>query len=85
MGSGQLDENKRKVFKYKGKSYWPLYSLLYVLDTVEVVPLGSWDGPTNQEKQGSLLRPGYVKTIKRRKYVYVQRTQFIQRGSPLDV
>jgi hypothetical protein len=81
----QLPASKRKVFKFKGKSYWPLYSLLYVVDAVEVVPLSKWDGPTHRELRGSLLRPGYVQTISRKKYVYVKSTQFIQKGSPIDV
>ena len=81
----QLPKSKRKVFNYKGKSYWPLFSLLYMIDAVEVVPLSQWDGPTNTKEYGSLLHPGFVDKIGGKNYVYVQQAQFIQRGSPLDV
>lgn len=81
----QLPKSKRKVFKHKGKTYWPLYSLLYMVDAVEVVPLSQWKGPTTTEEYGALLRPGFVEKVGSKKYVYVLHTQFIQRGSPLDV
>jgi hypothetical protein len=78
-----LEEGKRKTFTHDGRTYWPVFSLLYAVDAVEIVPLKSWKKPTYKAANG--FRAGVVKKIGSSKYVFVRRAQFIRRGSPLDV
>jgi len=85
LWTDQLPESKRKIIKRKGRMFWPLYGLLFVVDSVEIVPLGRWSGKTHTQKQGALLRPGYVQKIGSKKYVYDHRVQFVQQGSVVDV
>jgi hypothetical protein len=79
-----LPEAKRKTFNYEGSTYWPVFSLLYAVDAIEVVPAGEWRKPTHKTA-GNGFRVGLVKKIGSKKYVFVKRAQFIQRGSPIDV
>ena len=79
-----LEESKRKIFTHGGSTYWPVFSLLYAVDAVEIVPLAGWKEPTHKAAPNG-FRPGFVKKIGGRKYVFVRRAQFIQRGSPIDV
>jgi hypothetical protein len=78
-----LEESKRKTFTHDGRTYWPVFSLLYAVDAVEVVPLKGWKKPTYKATNG--FRVGIVKKIGASKYVFVKRAQFIRRGSLLDV
>ena len=79
-----LEEGKRKTFAHDGGTYWPVFSLLYAVDAVEVVPLRQWKKPTHKI-QGDRFRAGFVKKLGSGTHVFVKRAQFILRGSPLDV
>jgi len=80
---GHETQAKKKPFTYRGMLFFPGMSGLYQVTAAELVPLEQYRGKTFEDQFGSFSRPGFVKQLGSKRFVFADFHRFVLEGTHL--